>query len=383
MTDPRDKEPGLGRVDAVDDSVGSMDPLRAGAADPDPDPGPALSAATGLTSRDQPPQYVVDQSDEEPGAGLRRAREAAGLDTATMARRIHLGRGILEDLEANRFQHMPPAYVRGYLRSCANELGVDAGPWIAAFEQHGMMDPELRAVATPSGRGRQRRLGRGIYGPAILLALVLLGLGVYAWTERSDRADLPALSEDDATPAAPHTEPGREDAAVAAVPDVDEAEGPEAVAEPAVEQPEVPARQEEEAVGADAVPEDPVVTPEALAEPVTPRPQPEAAEPAGVAPEPLEAPSPALASVPAQTDPEAALVLEISETSWVEVRDAADAVILTGVLSPGDREELRVELPARVVLGNAAGVSLSVDGEDFDFAQHIRGDRTARFDLEP
>lgn len=78
----------------------------------------------------------------------------------------------------------------------------------------------------------------------------------------------------------------------------------------------------------------------------------------------------------------AQLVLEFGETSWVEIRDAADEVVLTGVLSSGDREEIRLDLPGRVILGNASGVSLTLDGEPVDVETHIRSDRTARFDLE-
>ncbi|WP_018872867.1 helix-turn-helix domain-containing protein [Thioalkalivibrio sp. ALJ16] len=371
MSEPRDKEPGLGRVDEVDDSVTHVESLRPETADPEP----SFSAASGLTSRDQPAASAPEQGsgEGEPGASLRRAREAAGLDTASLARRIHLGRGTLEDLEANRFQHMPPAYVRGYLRSCARELGVNADPWIAAFEQHGLMEPELRAVATPSARGRQRRRGRGIYWLALLLVLGLLGLGVYAWTERGDSLGLPALNLGD-TREAPRSEPGDEAPADTVS---SETETPAAAPEAAAE-PEAPSEQEAEA-STDTVPADARVAAEALAEPVAP-PQPEPAEPARVAPEPVEAPAPA--DTAAHPGTGATLVLEFSETSWVEVRDAADEVVLTGVLSQGDREELRLELPARVVLGNAAGVSLNLDGEAFDLEPHVRSDRTARFDLE-
>ena len=192
MTEHRDKEPDLGRLDEVDDSPTNVASLRTERIEPDPAP-PPLSVAPGLTSRDQPPPSSTTEDGDEPGNSLRRAREAAGMDMAALASRINLGRGTLEDLEANRFGHMPPAYVRGYLRSCARELGVDADPWILAFERHGLSDPELRAVATRSPRSSQPRRNRGIYWLTSLLILLLLGLGAYSWTDHNGMPLLPSL----------------------------------------------------------------------------------------------------------------------------------------------------------------------------------------------
>ncbi|WP_018139968.1 helix-turn-helix domain-containing protein [Thioalkalivibrio sp. ALJ7] len=398
MKEPHDKEPGLGRVDEVDDSTGNVAPLRTDSADPDPEP--SFSAANGLTSRDRPTPSESDvaEGDHEPGASLRRAREVAGLDTATLASRIHLGRGTLEDLEANRFHHMPPAYVRGYLRSCARELGADVTPWIQAFERHGLEDPELRAVATPSARGPRRRRGRGIYWLALLLLLVLLGLGVYAWNERTESPVLPSLNLGDAQDVL-HGLTSGDDASTQDASAAEEASSQEGVDS------EAPASSSEASESAEAVSPEPVVAPppsgeaeaaptasseptfsaEELTELVVSRAA--ESEDAGAAADTQEALSPLAAaeaspSASANDGGGALLVLEFSETSWVEIRDAADDVVLTGVLSQGDREEVRLELPGRVVLGNASGVSLTLDGEAVDIQPHVRGDRTARFDLE-
>lgn len=391
MSDPRDKEPDLGRVEDVDDSTHNVAPLRTEGSDPDPEP--SFSAANGLTTRDQPGAAGPDapEGDDEPGASLRRAREAEGVDTATLASRIHLGRGTLEDLEANRFHHMPPAYVRGYLRSCARELGVDATPWLQAFERHGLVDPELQAVATPSARARRRRRGRGVYWLALLLVAGLLALGVYAWSERTDTPVLPSLGLTDARDALPGL-PGTAQSPEAETPGVAndavaEAETPEAAApveDAAVDAPATTGV-DEPAAEADAA-ASPGVAPETLVETVAEPVESEPSEPAaaGGSEDAPDAARVAETDAVAPAAPEAGvrLELEFAETSWVEIRDAADEVVLTGVLSSGDRETLRLELPARVILGNAAGVSLILEGEPVDLEPHIRSDRTARFDLE-
>ncbi|WP_018880477.1 helix-turn-helix domain-containing protein [Thioalkalivibrio sp. ALE30] len=391
MSDPRDKEPDLGRVDEVDDSTTNVASLRTEGSDPDPEP--SFSAAHGLTTRDRPAEAEAEPpgGENEPGASLRRAREAAGLDTATLASRIHLGRGTLEDLEANRFHHMPPAYVRGYLRSCARELGVDVGPWIQSFEQHGLVDPELQAVATPSARARRRRRSRGIYWLALLLLVALLGLGVYAWNERTGALGLPSINLGDAREAVQGlADPALTDEEPAGVPD-GEAVAPEALptedgtedsaaAEAAEGEPTGPIEAGEGTPDAGTEDGEAVtVTAESLTERVVVPEEPVTPDVASQAE--MEAPSEA---PPASADAAegAELVLEFSETSWVEIRDAADEVVLTGVLSSGDRETLRLELPGRVILGNAGGVSLTLDGTPVDLEPHIRSDRTARFDLE-
>jgi len=306
----------------------------------------------------------------EPGASLRRAREAAGLDVATLARRIHLGQATVEDLEANRFDHMPPAYVRGYLRSCARDLGVDPGPWLAAFDRHGLTDPELRAVATRSGGHGRRRRSPGLYWAASVVVVALLGLGVYAWSDRDEAPSLGLAGSDAEAPAtdeAPGTSmAGAEDESPALV----EAEAAAA-----------PTEATNDAGDAGDARESGLVEAAELAEPVEP-----VAERAAVAEEPT-APEPVTAADDgsAAAAPGASrtrLVLEVSEPSWVEIRDADDTVVLTGVLSSGDREEVELELPGRAVLGNAPGVQLHLDDTPIDLAPHTRGNNTARVDLE-
>ncbi|WP_018862403.1 RodZ domain-containing protein [Thioalkalivibrio sp. ALJ3] len=392
VAEPRDdKEPGLGRVDEVDDSVSEMEPLRT--TDDDPHAALEFPAASGLTTRDQPPPPDPEGGEGEPGNSLRRAREAAGLDTATLAHRIHLGRGTLEDLEANRFDHMAPAYVRGYLRACARELGVNVDPWLRSFETHGLADPELRAVATSSARSRGSRRSSAPYWLTFLLLLALLALGVYAWTERGG-----------GTPSFPSLGWTHEDSGAASEDAVGRAPADELSAPPALAkepEPESETTADADASGADEE-RDPEPALDTLTEPV---PSDDTAADETEADHTAESSTSGPVSDmvlltggastdPAQdedaAEPDAAqreglnrLVLEVSETSWVEIRDADDEVVLTGVLSGGDREELELMLPGRVVLGNARGVELTLDGEPFDFEPHIRGDRTARFDLEP
>ncbi|WP_018936607.1 RodZ domain-containing protein [Thioalkalivibrio sp. ALJ24] len=398
MADRGSREPDLGRVEDVDDTAAGRPPLSASGGPGHEEEPPVTS---GLTIRDRPfseegPESPGDDDGEaQPGRGLRVAREAAGLELAELSRRTHLGRSLLADLEANRFDHITPAYVRGYLRSCARELGVDPDPWIRAYDRRAPAEPDPRPVATRRHRPRGRRRLWPWWLGALLIAGVL-ALAVALWTEELSMDALPFSVGENGELAGALEPEGEHEEPAATAPDEDptvEAEAPtigppEPLAPP--EEEEAAREDEDRSEDADVVDaEDP-----SAAEPGV------AAAPAGlthgmdegVLPRPLavtrDAPEAAADTEEAEIDDPAPaegmarLELEISETSWVEIRDASDAVVLTGVLSADTREELELELPGRAVLGNAPGVELTLNGESVDFEEHVRGDRTARFDLD-
>src|SRR5690606_35688496 len=72
---------------------------------------------------------------------------------------------------------------------------------------------------------------------------------------------------------------------------------------------------------------------------------------------------------------------EVQTPRWVEVPDATGAVLLSATLPAGAKEQLDVDAPARIVIGNAGGVTLSWRGTPVDLAPHQRGN-VARLTLE-
>ncbi len=477
MAERKDKEPVFGKLDDLYETDGLPSGLRGlglrsdgegdrrGAASASGDstgdtslgvsePEPAISVASGLTTRTHPVEPAPDGSGPgQPGAGIRFARERLGMDKSDLASRTRLSRRIIEDLEGNRFDSMPPAYVRGYLRGVARELGGDAENWIRAYEGLGYTEPVLRPTVqrNPSARWG---LSGGVWSLTVAAILVsALGLGVYAWTEgdretpfagialwlgevqqRFTRATPEPLPEgepapDATTPSAPEQpltelewgqevpplEPAQEPlimeplGAPEAVPPTE----PESVAPPAEEG--LPAVLPERRAGVDdAVQPEPSVALEPDPSPARALPVPVSASQAdpvegeapavvterdtsqAVAPAPAarggQDTSPAIAPVPASAardEREAAPVAEVRSvlslsfdaTSWVEVRSASDRVALQGIFHAGDERTVAVQLPARVVLGNAPAVRLVRDGAAVDLAPHSRTDRTARFSL--
>jgi VIT1/CCC1 family predicted Fe2+/Mn2+ transporter len=69
-----------------------------------------------------------------PGARLRAARKASGLDQDEMARALNLSRRVIRALEEDDDEQLPGAtFVRGYIRSWARLTGESEEPLLAAF----------------------------------------------------------------------------------------------------------------------------------------------------------------------------------------------------------------------------------------------------------
>lgn len=114
-----------------------------------------------------------------PGQELRDARERAGISRESMAERLRLAPAQFDALERDDYAELPPpAFVRGYFRAYARELGLDPDEYIAAYNRSGVSarDPEIRrggVTETTSG-------GRGGMIGLLLIALVAAG-GLGAW----------------------------------------------------------------------------------------------------------------------------------------------------------------------------------------------------------
>jgi transcriptional regulator with XRE-family HTH domain len=102
--------------------------------------------AHGGASEPTPPRPLPPLDRLEPGAYLRRCREALGLSLAEMTERTRIR--LLGHIEGERFEHLPPEpYLKGYLLEYARELGV---PEIAELARCYLAKcPEPAAVAPP------------------------------------------------------------------------------------------------------------------------------------------------------------------------------------------------------------------------------------------
>jgi len=310
----------------------------------------------------------VDQGAEAPGVGemLRSAREAHGYSLADVAQALKLTQRQVEALETERFDLLPgAAFARGFLRNYARLLGLNPDPLIQSLAQtEGVGAPSLAPVCNaegtmPAGDGGLRPSAM----PIALLAVLLLGGVVAGWyfdwfEQPQDQAESAAVIETPVAPAAVMPVPPAADMAPVVIPD-------DAPSDAVPLTPAVPA--DDAPVPANPAPEAPNDMP-----PAKPAPAPAASPAAGATASP--APSGETSTLPR-------IVLRFQGESWVEVRDAADKIILARTNRAGSVQEVQGQPPFKLVIGNARDVSVEYKGKPIDLEPHTRVS-VARLTLE-
>lgn len=286
-----------------------------------------------------------------PGQTLRQARTDLRLSAEDVANQLHLAPRQILALEADDYEHLPQAtYVRGYLRNYALFLGLTPEPILDAYNR-------AAAGRAPKTRPRDVQIpaaehdGQSKFGSVAVGALILVL--VIAWWQGRDE-EVP--SDAPPTAAAPADNPSQVPADAATAPSADAS---------------APSTAETNASS-------PILAPNASAPPVTgPTPPPVAASPPQATPETPPKPRPAPANAR-----QARLVIDTTDESWVDVRDARGERLLYETVPAGRTVGLEGLAPFSVFLGNVAGVSVALDGEVYDAMRHKRGN-TARFNLGP
>ncbi|NRT57135.1 helix-turn-helix domain-containing protein [Sphaerotilus uruguayifluvii] len=290
------------------------------------------------------------------GQMLRAARQARGLDLDALAQLLKVPVRKLEALEEDRVAELPGlAFARSLAQSYARQVGLDPKVVLAALPQAVTPPQQLekvsRGLQTPyresSGAHFGRAGGAGFeLRPVHWIAAGLLLLALLLWFAPPLRTLLEAvgLSRDTDTAA---TE--------AEAPPVN-ASAPGLIAEPVMPVPAAP--QAASAAGV-AAPASAVLIPAAST--------PVAVETVHSAPTPEPSASPA---APAASGP---VVLRTRSDSWVEVRDAANAVLLSRTVPAGETVGLDGKMPLRVRIGVASAVEVSLRGEPVDLKPFTRG----------
>ena len=118
-----------------------------------------------------------------PGAELKQAREAAGKSVEDVAAYLRLTTQVVQSLEADQYQDrkhaIPFTFVRGYLRSYAKFLQLDADKVVASFNQLNLHEPRTdRPVLGMTRRPLSfkapniRWLSYGMIGLGLLLTIM-------------------------------------------------------------------------------------------------------------------------------------------------------------------------------------------------------------------
>jgi cytoskeleton protein RodZ len=315
---------------------------------------PAPTAPDARSGPDTEPQSLFGP----PSAGgmIRNARQAQGIDLASLAAMLKIPLRRIEALENGRHEELQgPTFERALAQAACRVLKIDPKPILALLPQHerNTLDRVSEGINTPfrDGQGSGGFELPNLMRPAVLVFVVLVALAIAlfvvpdGWLARVTRPFIggPAAS----APA---------DAPAAAA-----ASGPVAT----------------------GITTAPVELP--------------AASVAASAPAPVSAPSaavlsPATVSATAAQDVDEVLAhvagapnipLQVTATadSWVEVVDAQGHSLLSRTVVAGESVGLDGALPMRVKIGNAAGTRLKLRGDNVDLTPFTH-DNVARLELK-
>jgi len=122
----------------------------------------------------------------EIGASLREARLRQGLDFPELEERTKIRPKYLRALEDEHFDILPaPTYVRGFLRSYSDALGLDGQPFVDEYNSRfaiGEEEAPLRARQVPVARSRDRHTRESRIAILALFAIaVATALVIAAW----------------------------------------------------------------------------------------------------------------------------------------------------------------------------------------------------------
>jgi cytoskeleton protein RodZ len=292
---------------------------------------------------------------DTPGMQLKAGREAMGWSIEQVADQIKLAPRQVLALEAGDADALPNlAVVRGFIRAYAKVLKLDAAPLVAMIE----VDPVPGAQAAPARREisasfsearfpsltqRSSKRNGWLGGAVLLVAVAVAAFGAYqmglippALLSRSDKS-----ATEVAVPAA---------APVNAAP--------------------LAAPLETTLIKPEQMPPVPLISIPGPA-PGTPGAPAVLAETA-----PVPAPAPAPAAVTGN-----ALVLNVREDSWVEIRRNGAAPMISRMVTAGNAVNFEITEPVQLIVGRPGGVDATLRGEALQLTS-AAGTTTARLNIK-
>lgn len=296
------------------------------------------------------------------GALLRDAREAAGLHIAALAVALKVPVAKLEALEADNFSALPDmVFVRALASSVCRTLKIDPQAVLALLPQG--EGPRLSAADVGLNAPVKGFAGRSSAAPfkgagsrsfVWAVGLLLIGAALMMFLPRGLDADLSALLKQPETTTKIPMPTGNV------------------------------AQEISVAVGAEQRVPSAAPAPAAAAGVGVELPAGESIKPAGIASHPIVLPSveaSAPSSAPAADAPSGVLAFKARSESWIQVRDAAGALVLQRNLAPNELVSVSGVLPLAVVIGRADATEVFVRGKPYDIGPVSR-ENVARFEVK-
>jgi len=282
------------------------------------------------------------------GVSLKRERELRGISLAEISKTTKISVRLLEAIEADRFDVLPEGVFRkSFIKSYAKYLGMNEEQVLHEYDLEvrpsvvSQSAPEKTSVSLKDSSARPRRVLVLTLG-VVLVALVAGYRFWYSAQESPKEESIPAVTPSTSAAQAPIRQPHSETnlpAASSSITPITPTITPTAT-EPA------------------SLP--PSAATSAATQSASPAPGPSGLKVLGELakkPEPV-APPVGEGSMPLE------LTIEATNPVWVSVT-SRESTIFAGLMKPSDSKKFSLEAPLKIVLGNAAGIRLLVNGQVF------------------
>jgi len=340
---------------------------------------------------------IVASKDESFGGILKLEREKKGLSIDDVSDDLHLDKKIIYALENHNLEDLPEAaFVCGYIRNYARFLKLQPEPIVEDFKKEVNLMADLNAVKSVGDISYNRQEKRSHYLIFFLLIILFVGgyLGWEYWktqdhlmgngnladnfSEFTSNGDSESLSGSFAL----ETESNQQQAQPEEVQVLETEANQESQA--TIEQ-EAPVQQEIEQVeeqNQDVIAME--TTAMEMVEDVVSEVPVENIEPQTVNTEleqEVNSESTQLIEEQKKVKNQKKIKFRFSKDSWISVKDANNKSLVYDLMRAGEELELKGAVPIRVFLGDATGVSLTVEEEAFDLSSYINRKNIAKFNV--
>ena len=300
------------------------------------------------------------------GAMLREARNQLGLSISDVVAQTKFAPRQIEALEADDFENLPEtAFLRGFVRSYAKILNLDADTLLAALPQAESPAPERipESVNVPFPVDRSAKKNLILLAAALLMAVIAAGFAVWHFTTPIKHVAVKKIETPVSLPA--------ESEAVHAPPVMEQKKAEPPPAETRHRSSvEKPAPRKEKTAPAATVP---LAKSAVVATPKSTVMKTGAAS--GMA-----ATTPVRTQATGKTS---SLHLVFDEESWTEITDGNGQMISQHLNPPASELNIKGQLPLSLVIGHASATHLYQDGKPIDLGPHTNSSSdVARLTLE-
>ncbi len=328
----------------------------------------------------QPPHHEASSTEpivahvatthSECGGILKLQREKLGLSLHDIASQLRLSVKQINAIEMDQYEQLPhPSIARGFIRNYAKILKIDAEPILQAYNAL-VPNAQPQSFTVQSTANASIVIGENKNSFSIKLftgILIFFGLTVSLFFYYKQNIK-PSTSEEITSLNAQ---------VLAQKNPTESTTAPVEFALPAAErQPDTTESSLTPDVPADTTSTTPVILPEQNA-PTNPTGKIATSVSTEV---PAAEPKPQIESAPTAVPNNTELHIQANEETWINITDTHGNEIYSKVIPMGSSETFSAKAPLNVVVGNATGTVLTVNGQAYDLVAHTRK-KVARFTL--